>query len=161
VGALSVAGVPTDRFTFEGFLPAKAAARCRLLRERAGLDQTLVFYEAPHRLLAALKDLQEVAGADRQLVVVRELTKLHEEVFRGSVAEALAHFGQGSVKGELVLILPPAEAAPKVSMSVALRKLLEESDLPRRQVVKIIAKEYGVPGSDVYRESLKFLDDKE
>lgn len=159
VGALSVAGVPTDRFTFEGFLPAKAVARCRLLQERAGLDQTLVFYEAPHRLLAALNDLQEVAGADRQLVVVRELTKLHEEVFRGSVAEALAHFGQGSVKGELVLILPPAEAAPKVSMAVALRKLLEESDLSRRQVVKLIAKEYGVPGSDVYRESLKFLDD--
>ena len=159
VGALSVAGVPTDRFTFEGFLPAKTAARRNLLQDRTGLDQTLVFYEAPHRLLAAFKDLQEVAGPDRQLVVVRELTKLHEEVFRGSVAEALVHFGQGSVKGELVLILPPAESAPKVSMSVALRKLLEESDLPRRQVVKMIAKEYGVPGSDVYRESLKYLED--
>ncbi len=159
VGALSVAGVPTDRFTFEGFLPAKAVARRSLLQDRAGLDQTLVFYEAPHRLLAALNDLLEVSGPDRQLVVVRELTKLHEEVFRGSTAEALAHFGQSAVKGELVLILPPSEDAPRVSMTVALRKMLEESDLSRRDVVKMIAKEYGVPGSDVYRESLKYLDD--
>lgn len=160
VAALSIAGVPTDRFAFEGFLPAKATARQRLLKDRASADQTLVFYETPHRLNAALRDLLEICGPERFLVVVRELTKLHEELFRGRIDEALQHFSQGRVRGELVLVLPPGEKAPRPGMAVALEEMLRESDLSRREVVKIIAKEYGVPGSEVYRESLKYLNER-
>ena len=156
VAALSIAGVPTDRFTFEGFLPAKAQARKKLMQEKANADNTLVFYEAPHRLVAALQDFLETCGPERLLVVARELTKLHEEVFRGSTAEAVDHFSAARVKGELVLILPPGEKQLQVSMTVALQTMLAESDLPRRDIVKLIAREYGVPGSEVYRESLKY-----
>lgn len=156
VAALSIAGVPTDRFTFEGFLPARAMARQKLLQARANADNTLVFYEAPHRLAAALQDFLEICGPERLLVVARELTKLHEEVFRGSMAEAVAHFGAAKVKGELVLVLPPGEKQLQVSMTVALQTMLAESDLSRREIVKLIAREYGVSGSEVYRESLKY-----
>ena len=159
VAALSIAGVPTDRFTFEGFLPSRASARRDLLRKNLTADHTLVFYEAPHRLRVALDDMQEVFGAERKLVVARELTKLHEELFRGTVAEALLHFGTGKVRGELVLILPPGEAPHRVDMKVALQTMLAESDLSRREIVRMIAREYGVPGSEVYRESLKYLDE--
>jgi 16S rRNA (cytidine1402-2'-O)-methyltransferase len=161
VAALSVAGAPTDRFAFEGFLPAKAKARQELLRSLNSEARTLVFYETPHRLAAALEDLAAAFGEERELVVVRELTKLHEEIFRGTVAASLQHFGGEKVRGELVLIVPPGEVKPKVSMTVALRKMLAESDLPRREIVKMIAREYGVPGSDVYRESLKYLGDSD
>jgi len=93
VAGLSVAGVPTDRFTFEGFLPAKTAARRTLLRQCSNADHTLVFYEAPHRLAATIADMSEAFGLQRELVVARELTKLHEEVFRGTIEEASQHFG--------------------------------------------------------------------
>jgi len=156
VAALSIAGVPTDRFTFEGFLPAKAKARQKRLQEKALADNTLVFYETPHRLVAALQDLAAACGPDRLLVVARELTKLHEEIFRGSVAEAAEHFATEKVKGELVLVLPAGEQEHNVSMTVALQTMLAESDLPRRDIVKMIAREYGISGSEVYRESLKY-----
>jgi 16S rRNA (cytidine1402-2'-O)-methyltransferase len=159
VAALSVAGVPTDRFTFEGFLPARAGARREFLRKNVTADHTLVFYEAPHRLTVTLGEMQEVFGAERKLVVARELTKLHEEVFRGTVAEALLHFAREKVRGELVLILPAGETSPRVDMHVALQTMLAESDLSRREIVKMIAREYGVPGSEVYRQSLKYLDE--
>lgn len=155
IAALSVAGVPTDRFTFEGFLPAKAAARRAQLKQRSTADHTLVFYEAPHRLAATLTDMQETFGPQRDLVIARELTKLHEEVFRGTVGEAAQHFGEGRIRGELVLIVPPGENRHQLSMPVALRTMLAESDLSRREIVKLIAREYDVPGSEVYRESLK------
>lgn len=156
VAALSIAGVPTDRFTFEGFLPSKAKARQKLLQEKANADHTLVFYETPHRLTSALQDLLDTCGSGRSLVVARELTKLHEEVFRGSMTEAVEHFAATRVKGELVLILPPGKKEHQVSLAVALQTLLAESELSRRQIVKMIAREYGVPGSEVYRQSLKY-----
>lgn len=161
VAALSVAGVPTDRFAFEGFLPARAAARQDLLKKNAAADQTLVFYETPHRLTAALSDMSDIFGAQRELVVARELTKLHEEIIRGTVDEVLRHFEQGKVRGELVLVVPPGGRSERVSMTVALRTMLAESDLSRREIVKMIAREYGLPGSDIYRESLKYLEDSD
>lgn len=161
VAALSVAGVPTDCFAFEGFLPAKSKARRELLQKLCAETRTLVFYEAPHRLTVALEDLLAEFGPERSLVVARELTKLHEEIFRGTVAEALQHFAGEKVRGELVLVVPPGETTHRVSMTVALQKMLAESDLPRREIVKMIAKEYGVSGSDVYRESLKYMDESD
>jgi 16S rRNA (cytidine1402-2'-O)-methyltransferase len=154
ITALSAAGVSTERFAFEGYLPQRAKARVDLLRQLNGEQRTLVFYEAPHRLAATLADLVEILGAERPIVVARELTKLYEEFFRGTAAEAVLRFQQEAARGELVLIIPPSAQGPQMNVRDALRKLLNESDLPRREAVKLIAREYGLPSSDVYRESL-------
>ena len=154
IAALSVSGVATDRFTFEGYLPSRAKARTDLFKRLAGEQRTLVFYETPHRLLAALNDLVQIFGGERSLVVAREMTKLHEEFFHGSADDALAHFSRQPVKGEVVLILPPGSAGPQMNARDALRDLMAESGLSRREAVKMIAREYGLPVSDVYRLSL-------
>lgn len=158
ITALSAAGVSTERFAFEGYLPSRAKARADLLRQLRDEPRTLVFYEAPHRLAATLADMAEIFGADRALVVGRELTKLHEEFFRGTVAEAQARFQVEPARGELVLVVPPGMRGPQVSARDALRQLLAEGGLPRREAVKLIAKEYGLSSSDVYRESLKLME---
>ncbi|TLM65806.1 MAG: 16S rRNA (cytidine(1402)-2'-O)-methyltransferase [Deltaproteobacteria bacterium] len=156
LAALSAAGEPTDRFLFEGFLPARATAREAALRALCGEPRTVVCYEAPHRLMATLAAVAAVWGADRPLVVARELTKLHEELFRGTVGEALAHFGAGKVRGELVLILPPCvAAAPERDLLTVLRETLAAGTLPRKAVVKQVAKEFGVASDEVYRLSLE------
>ncbi len=159
VTALSAAGVATDRFAFEGYLPQKSKARTDLLRKLVGEQRTLVFYEAPHRLYNSLGDFRDIMGGERQIVVARELTKLHEEFYRATIAEAIEHFAKGSVKGEIVLILPPGDDAPQVSVRDALRTLLNEGDMTRREAVKLIAKEYGLPSSDVYSESLRLTEE--
>lgn len=154
ITALSAAGVSTERFAFEGYLPQRAKARADLLRQLNGEQRTLVFYEAPHRLAATLADLVDIMGAEQPLVVARELTKLYEEFFRGTAAEAVTRFTREPARGELVLILPPSLQGPQMNVREALRRLLNESDLSRREAVKLIAKEYGLSSSDVYRESL-------
>ena len=157
ITALSAAGVSTERFAFEGYLPQRAKARGDLLRQLVGDPRTLVFYEAPHRLAATLADLVAIMGSDRQLVVARELTKLHEEFFRGTTAEAVSRFQREPARGELVLVLPPAKQGLQMNVRDALRQLLNDSDLSRREAVKMIAREYGLPSSDVYRESLSLI----
>lgn len=154
--ALSVAGLPTDRFAFEGFLPARAGARRDRLAALHGEERTLVFYEAPHRLAASLRDVAEVFGAAREIAVIRELTKLHEEVVRGAAGEVLEHFGGGSkVRGEIVLLIAPGvKEAPVRPLADVLRERLAAGDRPARQVVKEVAREFGLPGSEVYREWL-------
>jgi len=161
ITALSAAGVSTERFAFEGYLPQRTKARGDLLRQLNGEQRTLVFYEAPHRLAATLADLVEIMGAERPLVVARELTKLYEEFFRGTAAEALTRFTQEPARGELVLMIPPSSQGPQMNVRDALRKLLNQSDLSRREAVKLIAKEYGLSGSDVYRESLSLAKEED
>lgn len=161
ITALSAAGVSTERFAFEGYLPTRAKARAEMLRQLRDEPRTLVFYEAPHRLAAALADMLEILGADRPMVVCRELTKLHEELFHGTVAEAGEHFHGEPVRGELVLIVPPSPRGPQMNARDALRQLLVEGDLPRREAVKLIAREYGLSGSDVYRESLRLMEEED
>jgi 16S rRNA (cytidine1402-2'-O)-methyltransferase len=161
ITALSAAGVSTERFAFEGYLPQKAKARTDLLKQLNGEQRTLVFYEAPHRLSATLSDLVDVLGAERPLVVARELTKLHEEFFRGTAAEAVSRFERKPARGELVLIIPPSTQGPQMNVREALRRLLNESDLSRREAVKLIAREYGLPSSDIYRESLSLTEEAE
>jgi 16S rRNA (cytidine1402-2'-O)-methyltransferase len=155
ITALCAAGEPTDRFVFEGFLPAKAAAREATLRGVCSESRTVVCYEAPHRLLATFAVIATVWGETRPLVVARELTKLHEELFRGTVGEALTHFGAARVRGEVVLILPPfAAAALERDLLTVLRERLAAGTLPRKAVVKQVAKEFGVASDEVYRLSL-------
>jgi 16S rRNA (cytidine1402-2'-O)-methyltransferase len=161
ITALSVAGVSTERFAFEGYLPQRAKARGDLLRKLNGEQRTLVFYETPHRLAATLADLVEILGAERFMVVARELTKLYEELFRGTTTEAVARFEQDPARGELVLVIPPSTQGPQMNVRDALRKLLNESDLSRRDAVKLIAREYGLPSSDIYRESLSLTEEEE
>ncbi|MGO4785545.1 16S rRNA (cytidine(1402)-2'-O)-methyltransferase [Cryobacterium sp. W22_MBD10_FK3] len=109
--ALAVSGLPTDRFTFEGFLPRKHGERMQTLREVATERRTMVFFESPNRLAASLTDLAAVLGADRRVVVCRELTKFYEEVKRGSAAE-LAEWAAAGVRGEICIVV--AGATPRV-----------------------------------------------
>lgn len=156
LAALSAAGEPTDRFVFEGFLPARAAAREAALQALRNEPRTVVCYEAPHRLLAAFDSISAVWGAERPLVVARELTKLHEEMFRGTVSQAREHFGAARVRGELVLILPPyAAPAPVRDLPAVLRELLVVRQLPRKEAVKQVAREFGMARSEVYRIGLE------
>ncbi len=155
VAALSISGLPTDSFCFVGFVPAKMQARRQFFAEQKGRSQTVACYETPHRLLKSLADLKAICGAQKKLVVARELTKKHEEVFSGTVTAAQEYFSQGAVRGELVLLLAPEEPSlPEGSVRDALQRLREETDLSWKEIVKQIAREYGMPGSDVYRESL-------
>jgi len=104
LAALVASGLPTDAFLYLGYLPRKAGERRALLRAIAALPYTLVFLETPHRLLAALEDLQAGLG-DRPIAVARELTKLHEEIVRGSIGQALAHFSAQPPRGEITLVI--------------------------------------------------------
>lgn len=161
VTALALSGLPTARFAFEGFLPAKSSLRRALLAAARGeTERTLAYYEAPHRLLAALADLREELGGERRVAVARELTKLHEELFRGTVEEALEHFGGGRVRGEIVLLVAPAEAEPeRESLDEALARWHAAPELSRKEMVKVLAKRFGLPGSEVYRLSLELEGD--
>ncbi len=106
--ALAVSGLPTDRFSFEGFLPRKSGERTTLLRQLNSEQRTMVFFESPNRLAASLADLATVFGGDRRLVVCRELTKLHEEVKHGTAAE-LAEWAAGGVRGEICIVVAGAQ----------------------------------------------------
>ena len=108
--AISVAGIPLQQFTYLGFLPRRKAARLKLLESVAGAERPLVILETPHRLRAALADLKEALG-NRRISVCRELTKLHEEVFRGAISEAIEHFT--APRGEITLVVEGADPTPK------------------------------------------------
>lgn len=156
VAALSIAGLPTDAFLFVGFLSAKAHGRRLLIEQFAGESRTIVCYEAPHRLLACLNDLVKICGGEREISIARELTKRHEELFYGTLTDALEHFSAGPVKGEIVLLLGPAPCnKPSGSVREALLKLRETTDLSWKDVIKQVAKEFGQPGSEVYKVSLE------
>jgi 16S rRNA (cytidine1402-2'-O)-methyltransferase len=155
IAALSISGLPTDSFTFIGFLPTRTQARRTVLQGLLGEPRTLVCYETPHRLAACLHDIVEVLGDDRELAVARELTKRHEELFYGTAAAAREHFSAAKVKGELVLVIGPApKRAPEGTVREALLQLRAETDLSWKQIVKQVARDFGLPGSDVYRASL-------
>lgn len=155
--ALSVAGLPTDRFVFEGFLPAKAGLRRRRLRELAEEPRTLVLYEAPHRVLHTLEDLAAIFGEQRQAVLARELTKAFETVRSGTLAELVAWVGQDrdQQRGELVILLhgaaPGAEEAAVEGKRV-LRILLAE--LPVRQAASLAAQITGAGRNELYQLAL-------
>ena len=104
IPALVASGLPSDRFCFEGFLPQKKGRQTRL-REIAAERRTTVFYESPHRVLKSLQQLAELCGPERQVAVCRELTKVHEEITRGTLQEAIAHFTQHEPRGEFVIVL--------------------------------------------------------
>jgi 16S rRNA (cytidine1402-2'-O)-methyltransferase len=160
LSALIASGLPTDEFHFIGFLPEKAGARRTRLEElaaRSTAELTLVFYEAPHRILDTLADLESVWGPDLRVVAARELTKIHEEFLRGTVAEVRGELaGRDRVRGEFVLLVAPAAAdAPirsshKVSERIAQMQATDGID--EKEALKRLARELGQSKSDVYRE---------
>lgn len=156
VAALSIAGLPTERFQFIGFLPARAQARRSCLESLRNEPTTLALYEAPHRLLATLADIVDLFGAERQVAVARELTKRHEELFCGSAEAALHSFSErDAIKGELVILIEPQpRQVPEMTVQQSLQLLREQTNLSWKEIVKQVAREHGVAGSEVYRESL-------
>ena len=153
IAALVVSGLATDRFAFEGFLPRRGAARRRRLDAIASDDRTVVLYEAPGRVAATVADLAAKSAPDRRIVVARELTKLHEEVWRGSLTDAVAEFTGREVRGEVVIVLEgvsPVTAAPSDDeLANALRRGLEAGGSVR-DVAGEVALELGVPRRRAY-----------
>jgi 16S rRNA (cytidine1402-2'-O)-methyltransferase len=149
--ALAVSGLPSDRFCFEGFLPRKAGERRARLEELVAERRTAVFFEAPHRLGAALSDMAEVLGA-RRAVVCRELTKTHEEVARGTLPELAERFG-GEVLGEITVVVEGAEPVTADVSPGELARLVavrEEAGEPRKEAIAGVARELGVAKRQVY-----------
>ena len=151
--ALAVSGLPVDRFCFEGFLPRKAGERSRRLIELLGEQRTMVFFEAPHRTEAALAAMADVWGADRPAAVCRELTKTHEEVRRGGLAELVTWAAEG-VRGEVTIVVQGAPPAPSISTDPGdLRAAVQEREdrgTSRKEAIVEVAKLAGVPKRDVY-----------
>lgn len=155
--ALAVAGLPTDRFAFEGFLPRKQGERTRALAVLANEHRTLVFFEAPTRLATTLADLAEYFGGSRLAAVCRELTKLHEEVRRGSLAE-LSEWASGGVRGEIVVVVGGAPAS-EVSEEEALAAVLQRVEAGERMkdATREIAAETGLVARELYAAALAAL----
>jgi 16S rRNA (cytidine1402-2'-O)-methyltransferase len=156
VAALSVSGLPTDRFLFVGFLPSRPVARRRALEELSGRRETLVLYESPLRVLEALADMEILLG-DREAFLCREATKVHEEYVRGRLAEIRALLAaRGRVRGELVLVVAGApEVAPDSGLSPEeVFARLRAEGRTRREAVKETARRLGLPAREVYRRVL-------
>jgi 16S rRNA (cytidine1402-2'-O)-methyltransferase len=151
--ALAVSGLPVDRFCFEGFLPRKAGERARRLAGLATEERTMVFFEAPHRTQAALAAMAEALGADRPAAVCRELTKTHEEVRRGPLAELAEWAGEG-IRGEVTIVVSGAPAGPDLDADPeALRAAvaeLEASGTRRKEAILEVARRAGLPKREVY-----------
>ena len=152
LAALSASGLPTNSFSFHGFLPPKRGQRRTFLEGFRASDATLVFYEAPHRLLDALEDLAEILGP-RPVVVARELTKIHEEFLRGTAAELRETLEKRpSVKGEITLIIGKGETAQvdDTPLAEAVDKLVQ-SGVPKMEALKTVARQRGLPKREVYK----------
>ena len=151
--ALAVSGLPTDRFVFEGFLPRKG--RLPALRALAAEQRTLVFFESPHRVADALRDLAEAFGASRQAALCRELTKLYEEVARGSLAELAERFADGA-RGEIVLVVAGAEPA-SLSMDdgVARVRVLVDAGARLKEASAEVAEHTGLSRRELYEAALR------
>ncbi len=151
--ALAVAGLPADRFLFQGFLPRRPKERRELLQALASLPWTLVFFEAPHRILSSLADMEAVLG-DRQIAAARELTKLYEEVDRGPISEVRARIAAGDTRGEFTLVVAGAarraeEPWPRERVVAALRAAAERG-LPAKEAAREVAAAAGWKTRDTY-----------
>jgi len=158
VAALVASGLPTESFRFSGFLPAKRGPRRQALESIKASPRTQVFYETPHRLIETLTDIVEVLGEDRQVVIAREVTKLHEEFLRGRAGDVLATLqARDAVKGEITLLIGKAEDqvekdTPRISVRQRMKQIMAEEKLDEKAALKKVAKEMGISKSEAYRE---------
>lgn len=158
ITAISISGLPTGRFCFEGFLSTAKKSRKEHLESLKSETRTMVFYEAPHKLVNTLEDLAETFGGERRISLCRELTKLHEEVVRTTLAEALERYNANPPKGEFVLVVEgaaPAEKEVATAIDAAQRvKELMADGISRKDAIKQTAKELGLPKNAVYDAAL-------
>jgi 16S rRNA (cytidine1402-2'-O)-methyltransferase len=155
VAALAASGLPTDSFQFLGFLPAKSGQRRTLLETLRNAQNTVVVYEAPHRIAETMKDVAEILGAERPVVLARELTKLHEEFIRGTAGEILARAQAQNLKGEITLLIGKSEGVEqtiKKDMAARLQEIMREQRIDENAALKMLAKEQGISKSEAYRE---------
>ena len=165
LSALVASGLTAAQFHFLGFLPEKAGARRSLLediaRQQRSTPTTLIFYEAPHRILETLADLESVWSANLRIVIARELTKIHEEFLRGTIAEVRAALAQRErIRGEIVLLIEaPASSSANIaesnateSLAARVTRMVTEEKIDEKEALKRIARETGQSKSDVYRE---------
>ena len=159
VVALSVSGLPTGRFTFEGFLPMNKKNRRAHLDSLRGEQRTMIFYEAPHKLRTTLADLREIFGGQRRIALCRELTKLHEEVVRTTLSEAEERFRQTEPRGEFVLVV--AGDSPQETDRPTLEEALEEvrrlrgGGLSLKDAARTVSKKLEIPKNRLYEEALQ------
>lgn len=167
VTALAVSGLPTGRFTFEGFLAMNRKNRRAHLESLRAEPRTMVFYEAPHKLCATLDDLAETFGAERRIALCRELTKLHEEVRRTTLGEAAAWYRENPPRGEFVLVVAGAEAqaeALPLTLEEAAGRvcaLRAEDGLSLREAARQVAQETGYARNELYRAALEAEEQEE
>ncbi|VEP18736.1 Ribosomal RNA small subunit methyltransferase I [Hyella patelloides LEGE 07179] len=160
ITALAVSGLITERFVFEGFVPVKGQVRSDRLKEIAQETKTMIFYEAPHRLVTTLKDLATALGETRKVVLAREITKIHEEFWRGDLASAIALYQEErKPKGEFTLIVAGAEKAPEILLSESevkkeLQQLLQQG-MTRSQASRHLAKLTNLSRQEIYQLSLQ------
>ena len=163
ISGLIASGLSTERFTFHGFLPAKAGQRKTALEELVRCEVTPgevthVFYEAPHRILDSLADVEAVFGASQHVVVARELTKLHEEFLRGAIAKVRSQLAaRGAIRGEIVLMLASSPAAAssekkKISLANEVAAVMKSEGISEMDALKRVARERGIGKSEAYRE---------
>lgn len=162
IAALPASGLPCDRFIFEGFLPVRAGERKKRLEALKHEEKTLVFYEAPHRLLKVLKEMQEVLG-DRKVALCRELTKLHEEIVAKSLSAMIVRLEERQVKGEITLVVAGAKAGDaghpeaeqdEKNLLLALKKKMK-AGMDKKEAIKEVARETGASRNAVYAAAIK------
>jgi 16S rRNA (cytidine1402-2'-O)-methyltransferase len=157
VSALVASGLPVEPFSFRGFMPAKSGARRKELENIRDSEETNVFYEAPHRIRESIEDIVAVLGAGRRICIARELTKVHEELLRGTSGEFLEIIkNRGELKGEITLLIGPwvdgeVQSAP-ASIRDRVAEIMREEKLDEKSALKKAAKERGISKSEAYRE---------
>lgn len=154
VAALAASGLPTDSFQFLGFLPAKSGQRRTMLETLRQAEQTTVVYEAPHRIAETMKDIVELLGSERPVVLARELTKMHEEFIRGAAAQVLQRVQEHDLKGEMTLLIGKGAAQQTAAKDIAQRldEIMRKQKLDENAALKVVAKEQGISKSEAYRE---------
>ena len=162
VTALALSALPAGRFCFEGFLSTSKKSREEHLESLRGEGRTMIFYEAPHKLLATLQDLSAAFGAERRISLCRELTKLHEEVVRTTLGEAVARYTENAPRGEFVVVVEGAQQAPVEAITLdagaALVRAEMEKGLSKKDAVKLVAKQTGLPRNALYEAALQDKD---
>jgi 16S rRNA (cytidine1402-2'-O)-methyltransferase len=154
--ALSAAGLPTDRFGFEGFLPAKKNERRSALEALKEDTRTLIFYEAPHRLMETLADMTEIFG-NREVAIGREISKVHEEFLRGAIREILVTLEQQNVRGEITLVVKGATSGAPVSEEGVISEIrqLAENGMRVKEISELVGAHHGISKREVYRLALR------
>lgn len=165
INALIISGLPTRRFVFEAFLPSDKKERAAVLEELSHETRTMIIYEAPHRLCRTLAELAEVLGGDRQIAVCKELTKRHETVYRSDIKGAVDYYNANEPRGEYVLVIAglnrediirdKQDAWKKMPLEEHL-KHYESQGIERREAIKLVAKDRGVPKREIYNMTLNF-----